>query len=139
MWAELIAEFQQLSREGGWVFWALIGLAFSIAASLVWVSLSVSGTSDEMDRGQIKRRIDFCFVLIGAAPLIGLLGTVAGMLKTFSGLARAGAAAAPVDAISNGISEALITTQTGLVIAVPTLIVCTMLNLRFRNLQSRPA
>tara|TARA_R110002096_G_scaffold4493_16_gene20910 strand:- start:7466 stop:7885 length:420 start_codon:yes stop_codon:yes gene_type:complete len=139
MWAELIAEFFKLSREGGWIFWGLIVLAFSIAACLVSIGTTISGRNHEIDHARIKRRIEFCFVLIGAAPLIGLLGTVAGMLKTFSGLARSGSGSAPIDAISGGISEALITTQTGLIIAVPTLILCTVLNHRHRNLRSRRA
>lgn len=138
MWTELIAEFHKLSREGGWIFWGLIVLAFSIASSLLSIAFSLSGEDLASNHERIKRRIDFCFVLIGSAPLIGLLGTVEGMLRTFSGLARSGSGSAPVDAISGGISEALITTQTGLIIAVPTLIICTMLNLRHRNLRSRP-
>ena len=66
----------------------------------------------------INRRIPFLTVLISAAPLLGLLGTVAGMLMTFSGMAGA-AGGAPIDTISIGISKALLTTQAGLVIAVP--------------------
>jgi len=57
-------------------------------------------------------------VLIGAAPLLGLLGTVAGMLVTFGGMASA-AKGEPIDKISAGISKAMVTTQTGLVIAIP--------------------
>ncbi len=71
---------------------------------------------DEM--AWIERRIPFLAVLIGAAPLLGLLGTVAGMLVTFSGMAAAGGGP-PIDSISSGISKALVTTQAGLVIAVP--------------------
>ena len=84
---------------------------------------------------QLDRRIRFAFVLIGAAPLVGLLGTVSGMLATFRGLSSA-SVRAPMDVISGGISEALITTQTGLVIAVPTFIVATLLKGRFDHLRS---
>lgn len=66
----------------------------------------------------IHRRIPFLTVLISAAPLLGLLGTVAGMLITFQGMAGA-SEGAPIDTISTGISKALLTTQAGLVIAVP--------------------
>ncbi|MEM7011335.1 MAG: MotA/TolQ/ExbB proton channel family protein [Verrucomicrobiota bacterium] len=140
MWTEFIDEFHKLSREGGWIYWTLILLAFAIAAGLISIAFSLFGKYDKMDHHWIKRRIEFCFVLIGAAPLVGLLGTVDGMLKTFSGLSRStGGGSAPIDAISGGISEALITTQTGLIIAVPTLIVCTILNIRHRNLRYRHA
>lgn len=71
---------------------------------------------DEM--AWVERRLPFLAVMIGAAPLLGLLGTVAGMLVTFAGMASA-AGTAPIDAISSGISKALVTTQAGLVIAIP--------------------
>ncbi len=56
--------------------------------------------------------------LVTVAPLMGLLGTVTGMLTTFAGLA-ASRGGDTIDQIAGGISEALITTQTGLIIAIP--------------------
>lgn len=80
--------------------------------------LQRSFASFELDEmAWIERRIPFLAVLITAAPLLGLLGTVAGMLVTFSGMAAGNEA--PIDTISSGISTALITTQAGLVIAIP--------------------
>lgn len=70
---------------------------------------------DQMAR--IERRLPFVAVLVSTAPLIGLMGTVLGMLITFSGMAQGNAA--PIDTVSTGISKALVTTQAGLVIAVP--------------------
>jgi len=66
----------------------------------------------------VNRRMPNMSVLLALAPLSGLLGTVSGLLNTFSGLASA-STAKPIDSISSGISEALITTQIGLIIAVP--------------------
>lgn len=71
---------------------------------------------DEM--AWVERRLPFLTVLIAAAPLLGLLGTVAGMLVSFDGLAGS-TGGEPIDTISAGISKALVTTQAGLVIAVP--------------------
>jgi biopolymer transport protein ExbB len=65
-----------------------------------------------------QRRIPFLFIIISAAPLSGLLGTVLGMLKTFSGLGRS-ADVSPIQTISAGISQALVTTEAGLLIAIP--------------------
>ncbi len=128
---ELLRSLRDLSTGGGWIFWMLIALAFAIAATLYTIATSVKlGSAVEQTR--VLRRIDFCFVLIGAAPLVGLLGTVSGMLATFSGLAVS-SGAAPVETISAGISRALITTQTGLVIAIPSFIVCTLLKRRQQN------
>ena len=70
---------------------------------------------DQMAR--VERRLPFLAVLISSAPLLGLLGTVAGMLVTFAGMAAG--SDAPIDTISTGISTALVTTQAGLVIAIP--------------------
>jgi biopolymer transport protein ExbB len=66
----------------------------------------------------VVRRLPVLGVLTGAAPLLGLLGTVSGMLATFAGLAGSGGPE-PADKVSAGISEALVTTQAGLVIAIP--------------------
>jgi biopolymer transport protein ExbB len=72
--------------------------------------------SDYLPR--INSRIKFALILVSAAPLAGLLGTVMGMLKTFDGLsASAGSSTAAL--VAGGIAEALITTETGLVIAIP--------------------
>lgn len=65
----------------------------------------------------VDRRIQFLQTLVASAPLMGLLGTVIGMLATFVGLAGSGGET--VDVVAGGIKEALITTQTGLMIALP--------------------
>ena len=75
----------------------------------------------------VERRFPLAFTLIESAPLVGLLGTVAGMLATFRGLGQSAEGEAHVDLISKGIAEALICTQTGLIIGVPTFIVCSIL------------
>jgi biopolymer transport protein ExbB len=56
---------------------------------------------------------------VTAAPLVGLLGTVTGMLTTFDALAGGSGGEKTMSLIASGISEALITTETGLVIALP--------------------
>ena len=64
-----------------------------------------------------ERRLVFLNTLVATAPLLGLLGTVMGMLVTFKGLSVGGGKL--VDVVASGISEALITTEMGLLIAVP--------------------
>ncbi|MFP4579331.1 MAG: MotA/TolQ/ExbB proton channel family protein [Candidatus Sumerlaeia bacterium] len=56
---------------------------------------------------------------VSAAPLLGLLGTVTGMLATFSALASGSGGEKTMGMVASGISEALVTTETGLVIALP--------------------
>jgi biopolymer transport protein ExbB len=58
-------------------------------------------------------------ICVGTAPLLGLFGTVTGMLATFGALAEGSGGEKTMAAIAKGISEALITTETGLVIALP--------------------
>ena len=64
-----------------------------------------------------ERRLIYLNTLITTAPLLGLLGTVMGMLITFKGLSIGGGKL--LDVVASGISEALITTEMGLLIAVP--------------------
>ena len=71
-------------------------------------------------RNWLKGRLKIAGMMIAAAPLLGLLGTVMGMLSTFQSLAtRAGQETA--NQVADGVSMALITTQTGLTIAIPAL------------------
>lgn len=66
---------------------------------------------------EADRRTQFLNVLVATAPLLGLLGTVLGMLTTFKAIAMGGGKT--VDMIAGGISEALITTEVGLLVALP--------------------
>ncbi|MDQ8198728.1 MotA/TolQ/ExbB proton channel family protein [Pelagicoccus enzymogenes] len=71
-------------------------------------------------RDFIKNRLRFTGVLLIAAPLLGLLGTVLGMLDMFNGLSlRAGHQTTLI--VAEGVKKSLITTQTGLTIAIPAL------------------
>ena len=76
-------------------------------------------------------------VLAAIAPLLGLLGTVTGMIGTFDILSVFGTGNAK--GMAGGISEALITTQTGLLVAIPGLYMKGFLDRRARNLQQRVA
>jgi biopolymer transport protein ExbB len=78
----------------------------------------------------IDRRLSSVNVMVGAAPLLGLLGTVLGMLVTFRAIAEGGGTM--VDAMARGISEALITTEMGLLVAVPGMVLTYMIR-RKRN------
>jgi biopolymer transport protein ExbB len=70
-------------------------------------------------------------VCASAAPLLGLLGTVTGMIHTFRLITVFGTGDARM--LSSGISEALITTEVGLIIAVPALLVHAFLSRRVRK------
>ena len=71
------------------------------------------------DSSYLNRRMRFLMVLATSAPLIGLLGTVVGMLRTFDGLSMQDSY--KMDTVASGISQALVTTQTGLLVSIPAL------------------
>lgn len=81
----------------------------------------------------INRRILFLGTLIGLGPLVGLLGTVTGMLSTFDGMTQR--LGDKLGSIVQGISEALITTQTGLIISIPALVLLALIVQRRNALQ----
>jgi len=140
----MFTELQNVMHQGGAILWALLALGVGLYTMLAstWLGLSkvkkdVCGEIFANEAGEgprtmtrkfaifeldrlawVERRLPFIGVLAGAAPLAGLLGTVSGMLVTFAGLATS-SKAQPIDRISVGISEALITTQAGLLIAIP--------------------
>lgn len=69
---------------------------------------------------QMERFLNTLGTIAAIAPLLGLLGTVIGMIKVFSQIMLVGAGNASV--LAGGISEALITTAAGLSVAIPALV-----------------
>lgn len=69
---------------------------------------------------KLERGVTFITLSASVAPLLGLLGTVTGMIETFKLLTLFGTGDAK--SLSSGISQALITTEYGLVVAIPSLI-----------------
>lgn len=85
---------------------------------------------------RFDRFLDLLSFIAQVAPLLGLLGTVIGMVKMFYGLQKAGLANVDASALSSGIWQALLTTAAGLVVAAPTLAAYMYLSARmerFRN------
>lgn len=81
----------------------------------------------------VSHRLVMLNTLVAAAPLAGLLGTVIGMLGTFSGLAAGGSES--MSLVAGGIHEALLTTQTGLMIALPGVFASLMIKRRQQKLE----
>ena len=75
----------------------------------------------EVDR--LKRGLRGMQVIIAVAPLLGLVGTVYGMIGAFQSMESAGVDIDKVEMLSKGIYEALVTTATGLTIAIPLLVI----------------
>jgi biopolymer transport protein ExbB len=78
------------------------------------------------ERPEIESGLNLLKVISMVAPLMGLLGTVTGMIITFQMITLFGAG--DPKAMAGGISQALITTVLGLVVAIPTVLMHTLVN-----------
>ncbi len=65
----------------------------------------------------LEKRLSWLSIIVNVAPMIGFLGTVSGMIRAFDAIALAGRIEPSL--VASGISEALITTAGGLVVALP--------------------
>jgi biopolymer transport protein ExbB len=76
---------------------------------------------------KMERRMNGLDVIVMISPLLGILGTVTGIIKSFNVMAAL-EGVQQAAAISSGIAEALITTAAGLIIAIPTMALAAYLN-----------
>lgn len=79
-----------------------------------------------------ERQRSLLGAMIAAAPLLGLLGTVTGMIRTFQVLA-AGGAAQQSGGLAEGISQALIATAAGLSVAIPAMLLLHVAHLQWQR------
>jgi biopolymer transport protein ExbB len=82
---------------------------------------------------ELEKYIPTLGMIAQIAPLLGFLGTVTGMIKSFKVVASQGLGNNP-EALAGGIAEALITTATGLFVAIPTVVVYHYLSNKIDNL-----
>jgi biopolymer transport protein TolQ len=83
----------------------------------------------------MERRMTWLATIAQVGPFVGLFGTVMGIIDAFHGLGTAGAAT--LRAVAPGISEALITTAAGLIVAVPAVMGYNQLTSRLREFAAR--
>jgi biopolymer transport protein ExbB len=81
---------------------------------------------------RLQAYLPFVALASAAAPLMGLLGTVTGMINTFKLITVFGSGDAKT--LSSGISEALVTTEFGLIVAIPSLLLYAFLSRKARRL-----
>ena len=87
------------------------------------ISESILEQTTELEKG-----MSLLGTVVNAAPQLGLLGTVTGMIAAFSALTRNGTSTAKI--VAGGISEALYTTAFGLIVAIPALVFYNYFNSR---------
>jgi len=108
-------------------------LAVAVAHSTESKELIEEALYERMLRSKprLMRFMPFIALTAATAPLLGLLGTVTGMINTFKMITVFGTGDPKL--LSSGISEALITTEYGLIIAVPCLLLHALLNRKARG------
>ena len=81
---------------------------------------------------KLERYQSLLKVIAGVAPLMGLLGTVVGMIKTFQTITLFGTGDPKL--MADGISQALITTVEGLIVAIPLVFLHSLISSRSKEL-----
>ena len=114
---EAIARCEQNSSPVAQVF---------LAALRKWGKTSVEVEQSAIDAGErmtheLRKYLRLLNGISTISPLLGLLGTVLGMIRAFNAIVMAGAMGRP-ELLASGISQALITTAAGLSVAIPALI-----------------
>lgn len=128
---KVITEMKKLCRERGGVcadimmeglqkFEQTKGMNMSLLEMKQWLTDAIEERS-RIELPQLEAHLVVISVVAMIAPLMGLLGTVSGMIRSFTVMASSAGGAKPNE-LAGGISEALITTATGLIIAIPILV-----------------
>ena len=89
----------------------------------------------ENQQERLRKRLGLFATLAFVSPLIGLLGTVLGIMHAFHDLGRSGSGGANI--VASGISEALITTAAGIIVAVPAAMLYNYFTYRLRGIVVR--
>ena len=131
--------FEQAWNYGGPLMWVLAALSVFALTLLIylWIAQSrwlflpgalkrISAARDKQAEGRrlaerVFASVDWFADIAAIAPLVGLLGTVLGMFQAFGGIAADVSAGAKPVVLAQGVSQAIVTTIFGLVVAIPTL------------------
>ena len=131
--------FGQAWNYGGPLMWVLAFLSVMAFAVMIYLwytqrpgiflpeALSrVKAAKDPAGEGSrlassVYMSVDWLADIAAIAPLVGLLGTVLGMFQAFGGIAVDVAAGAKPVVLAQGVSQAIVTTIFGLVVAIPSL------------------
>lgn len=126
--AELTASIEQIGPDnpGREIFRRkdLVGIAIADAVAKSrgdFIRMRTAAMESLQEQAtHLLRKIEWLNLLGGVSPMVGLFGTVFGMIKLFNALVLSGAQPAPSQ-LAEGISVALVTTFWGLIIAIPAL------------------
>ena len=132
--------FEQAWNYGGPLMWVLAFFSVWALALMIYlwysqrfgiivpeaISRIRAAKDPEAEGGRIADRllsqVDWLADIAAIAPLVGLLGTVLGMFQAFGGIASDVSAGAKPMVLAQGVSQAIVTTIFGLVVAIPALV-----------------
>jgi biopolymer transport protein ExbB len=122
---ELAAEIRTLLRESG-------DRDEAGPAAPIEMTAAIEGAKTR-ERLRLERRLPFLATLGSNGPFVGLFGTVLGIIKAFHDLAATqGTAGAGASTVMAGISEALVATAIGLLVAIPAVVAFNYFSRRVR-------
>jgi biopolymer transport protein ExbB len=145
-----------LVERGGPVMFAILALSVVLYSRCFKLILSLRRSRRELDTGaratagelpRLRRTRDevqesyrqqrlALGAMVTAAPLLGLLGTVSGMVKTFESLSGH-SMEKTMEGLARGISEVLVATESGLVVAIPALLAIHLAHRSLRKYMQR--
>ncbi len=133
-----VLKAEGLEGAGKWIGTQKGLLPRVLSAGANNVNLPVPRIEEKMEAVLLRelpafsRYLNFIAVMASLMPMFGLLGTVTGMITTFKVIALQGTGDA--QAMAGGIAEALITTQAGLIAAIPVILGHTFLSNRLKKI-----
>jgi biopolymer transport protein ExbB/TolQ len=103
-------------KTGGFLMIPIAAVTF-----MMWICYFSAVLTYKHNQSNLAERLDLGFMsaLVAAAPLLGLLGTVIGMIDAFHATALLTSTGPDASALADGIGKALVTTQAGLMAAIP--------------------
>ena len=110
-------EIAQLSEAGGG---GQIGRYMEMRQELADLKEELVVQTEEASRSYLGKHLPVLNMIGNITPLLGLLGTIIGMILAFESIAAVGTGDPKV--VADGISQALVTTASGLIVAIPTVV-----------------
>jgi biopolymer transport protein ExbB len=126
----MIDRFVLFAFADNFVVWGIVALA--LFCYFVEIDLILAARDAEWKR-RAGTWLTVLPIVISALPLLGLLGTVNGLLTTFRTMASS-VVINTLDFVSTGVADAMVTTQLGMITAIPGLLMYTYLRGRQREL-----
>ena len=126
----MIDRFLLFVFADNFVVWGIVALA--LFCYFVEIELILAARDAEWKR-RAGTWLAVLPIVIGALPLLGLLGTVNGLLTTFRAMSGT-VVVNTLDFVSTGVADAMVTTQLGMITAIPGLLMYTYLRGRQREL-----